>query len=143
MEGGGKVFLEESVLWPKGRYVTTHLVVSKTLLAREPELVRKLLGALIDVTNAINADKEASAKIMNEELKKETGKSLKPEVLENAMKRVEFTWDPIPSSLRESAEDLHAIGFLRKKPEISGIYALDPLNQVLSEKHLPAVKLEE
>jgi len=98
---------------------------------------------LIDVTNAINADKDAAAKIMNEELKRETGKSLKPEVLENAMKRVEFTWDPIPSSLRESAEDLHAVGFLRQTPNITGIYQLDPLNQVLEGKHLPSVKLEE
>ncbi len=142
LEGGGRVFLEESVLWPKGRYVTTHLVVSKKLLAREPELVRKLLAALVDVTLTINADKAAAAKIMNQELEKETGKNLKPEVLKNALKRVEFTWDPIPSSLRESAEDLHAVGFLRKTPDITGIYALDPLNSVLEERNLPPVKIE-
>jgi len=141
LEGGGKVFLEESTLWPEGRYVTTHLVVNKAFLAHNPELIRKLLTALVDASLAINADKAAAAKIMNDELKKETGKSLKPEVLEKAMKRVEFTWDPVPASLRKSADALHTIGFLRKTPDLNGIYSLDPLNQVLAEKHLPAVNV--
>jgi NitT/TauT family transport system substrate-binding protein len=139
LEGGGQLFLDEKTLWPEGRHVTTHLVVRTRFLAENPELIRKLLSALIEVTQEINADKTAAAKILNAQLKKETGKELRAAVITQAMARVEFTWDPISSSLRKSAEAAHKIGFLRKPPDLRGIYSLAPLNEVLSAKNLPTV----
>ena len=140
LEARGKLYLEEKTLWPGGRYVTTHLIVSKQFLAANPELVRKLLAALVEVTQRINADKASAAPILNAELKKETGKALPAAVIERAMQRVELTWDPIPSSLQACAEAAHAVGFLREKPNLSGIYALKPLDDVLAAKKLPAVQ---
>jgi len=139
IEGGGVVFLEESTLWPEGQYVTTHLVVNKQFLARNREVMKKLLGAHIEVTEAINADKSAAGKILNAELKKETGKALPEAVVAKAMTRVKFTWDPISSSLFKSAEAAHQIGFLRQKPELTGIYELGLLEELLKEKNLPAL----
>jgi NitT/TauT family transport system substrate-binding protein len=139
LEAGGRLFLDEKALWPDGRYVTTHLVVSKKFLAANPGLVEKLLQGLVEVTQQINADKAAAAKILNAEIKKETGKALSDAVLERAFRRVELTWDPIATSLRRSAEAAHKVKFLRQPPNLTGIYALATLNRVLEAKELPAV----
>jgi len=113
LEAGGELFLDEKKLWPNGRYVTTHLAVSKRFLAGNRKLITNLLAALVEVTQQINADKAAAAQVLNAELKRETGKALPDAVIARAMERVEFTWDPISSSLRKSAEAAHKIGFLR------------------------------
>ena len=140
IEGGGKLALDEKTLWPDGRYVTTQLVVSRAFFNANPAVVRKLIAAHVEATQQINADKVAAGKILNAELKKETGKSLKPEVIARAMERVEFTWDPVSASLVKSAEGAHKLLFLRKPPELTGIYNLEPLNDVLKEKNLPPVE---
>jgi NitT/TauT family transport system substrate-binding protein len=140
IEGGGRLFLEEKALWPNGKFVTTHLVVSKGYLAGHQEIVKKLIAGLVEVTARINADKTAAAVILNEQIKKETGKTLKAEVIQKAMSRVEFTWDPICSSLKKSADAAHTVGFTRKVPALGGIYSLNLLNEVLKEKNLPLVE---
>ena len=139
LEGAGRLFLEEKNLWPEGRYVTTHLVMNKRFLIEKQELTRKLLGAHVAITRQINADKTAAAKILNEQLKKETGKALRPEVITVALDRVELTWDPVASSLRKSAEVSHTVGFLKKAPRLEGIYSLKLLNEVLRENNLSEV----
>jgi NitT/TauT family transport system substrate-binding protein len=139
LEGGGELFLEEKTLWPGGKYVTTHLVVSKDFLAGNRDAVRNLLGALIEVTEKINADKNAAIPILNQQLKKETGKPLQDDVIQRAMARVEFTWDPIGESLKKSAEAARRIGFSRSEPNLTGIYSLRLLNDLLKEKNLPPV----
>jgi NitT/TauT family transport system substrate-binding protein len=139
LEGQGRLFLDEKTLWPDGRYVTTHLIVSRQYLAGHRDLLKKLLAAHVEVTQQINADKTAAATILNGQLKKETGKALKAEVIARALDRVELTWDPIASSLRRSAEMAYQIHFLRKPPQLDGLYSLDLLNGVLREKGLPEV----
>ena len=140
VEGGGQVFLEEKSLWPGGKYVTTHLVVGRAFLADNQETMRRLLAALVEITERINADKTAAAVVLNQQLKKETGKALKDDVIRKAMTRVEFTWDPICASLKQSAQAAHRIGFIRKEPALAGIYALSLLNGVLKERNLPIVE---
>jgi len=137
LEGAGRLFLDEKTLWPDGRYVTTHLVANKSFLTENQELWQKILGAHVEITQRINADKAAAAKVLNDQLKKETGKSLKPEVIARALDRVELTWDPVAASLRKLAETAHKIKFLRTPPQLEGIYSLKLLNTVLREKNLP------
>jgi len=51
-----------------------------------------------------------------------------------------LTWDPIISSLIRSANDPFDIGFLGKtRPDLSGIYDLKLLNEVLKDKGLQIV----
>lgn len=137
VEGGGTLFLDEKDLWPGGRYVTTHLVARKAFVARHRALVKELLRAHVTATLEIRGDPVAAGKVLNQELAKETGKALRSEVVESAMKRIEFTWDPVRTSLYESAASAHSIGFIRKKPDLTGIYDLTLLNEVLSEMNLP------
>ncbi len=140
IEGGGDLFLEEKSLWPDGKYVTTHLVVSRAFLAGRRDTVRKLLAALVETTETINSNKTAAASILNQQLRKETGKALADAVIQKALTRVEFTWDPVCASLKHSAAAARGIGFLRKDPDLRGIYSLDLLNGVLKEKNLRAVE---
>jgi len=60
-------------------------------------------------------------------------------VIQQALQRVQLTWDPIVSSLDKDARDAYQIRFLRREPDLTGIYDLTLLNQVLGEEHLPAV----
>jgi NitT/TauT family transport system substrate-binding protein len=140
VEGGGVLFLDEKTLWPNGKYVTTHLVVSKAYLADHRETVNKLIAALVEVTERINRDKPAAISVLNDQLKKETGKSLKAEVIQKAMSRVEFTWDPVCASLEKSAQASRRIGFIKHPPALGGIYSLSLLNEVLKEKNLPPIE---
>jgi NitT/TauT family transport system substrate-binding protein len=139
LEGGGELFLDEKTRWPQGRYVTTHLIVNKQFLAGNRDLVKRLLRGHVAITQEINRDKQAAGKVLNQELKKETGQTLREEVVTRAMSRVEYTWDPIPSSLHRSAEAAHRAGFLKSKPDLKGIYDLGPLNEVLGEMNLAPV----
>ena len=140
VEGGGQLFLEEKELWPGGRYVTTHLVVNRSYLDRNPAILSNLVVALVEVTQRLNADRTNAITVLNGQLKKETGRALQPEVIGRALNRVELTWDPICASLKSSAEACYRAGFLRAKPVLEGIYSLNLLNAVLKDKNLPPVE---
>jgi NitT/TauT family transport system substrate-binding protein len=141
-EGGGKIYLEESTLWPetKGRYVTTHLVSSVRFQQQQPELLAKFIAAHVELTQWIQANPEEARRLLNAELKAETGRALTEETLVGAWGRLEFTYDPVRESLLKSAADAQRIGFLRKPPNLSPIYVLDPLNAALRARQLPEIK---
>jgi len=142
LEAGGKVYLEESALWPQtgGKYVTTHLASSARFLKERPALLRKWIAAHIELTQWLAANQEEAKRLLNDEIKAETTKALPAATLEGAWKRLQLTWDPVSSSLLKSADDAHRVGFLREKPDLSRIYDLKLLNDVLTEKGLPTVQ---
>ncbi len=143
LEGGGKLFLNEREIWPDGKFVTTHVIVSSKFLKEHPDLVKKWIAAHVDLTNWINKNPEEAKKILNEEIKRETGKALPQNVLDESLKRIDITYDPITSSLFKSARWAFEQGFLgSKQPDLSNIYDLTILNEVLREKGLQPVKLE-
>jgi NitT/TauT family transport system substrate-binding protein len=114
--------------------------VNRTFLADNHDVVRNLIAALVEVTSRINSNKAAAIPVLNDQIKRETGKALKAEVIQKAMTRIELTWDPFCSSLRKSAEASHRIGFLRAAPRLEGLYSLGLLNEVLKEGNLPPVE---
>lgn len=140
LEAKGKIYLEESALWPQGRYVTTHLVSSVKFLNDQPGLLRKWLAAHVELTEWIRQHPDEAKKILNEEIKAETTKALPQVTLDSAWQRLEITFDPVSASLKKSAEDAHRIGFLREQPELSRIYDLKLLNEVLREKGIAEVR---
>jgi NitT/TauT family transport system substrate-binding protein len=143
LEGGGRPFLDERELWPNGQFVTTHLIVSTKFLKDQPDLVKKWVAAHVELTEWINKNPEEAKGVLNKELKRETGKALPENVLNESLKRIEITYDPIASSLFGSAKAAFEQGFLGdEQPDLSGIYELTFLNEVLVEKGLKPVKLE-
>jgi NitT/TauT family transport system substrate-binding protein len=133
-EGNGRRFLDERDLWPQGRFITCHLVVSTKFLADNPELVKKWLRAHVELTEWINGHQPEAKKILNLEVRAETGKAVPPTELDEAFARFEVTYDPLRSSLMTAAKSSFDAGFLgRQMPDLSGLYDLTLLNQVLAE----------
>lgn len=140
-EAGGVILVDERNLWPDGQFVTANIIVNKKFLDAHPDIVKKWLGAHVELTRWINDHPEDAKKTANDEIKRLTGKALAAKVLDEAWQRLEVTYDPIPSSLFASADRAFQLGFLGKdKPDLSGIYDLTLLNQVLAERGLEAVK---
>ena len=60
-------------------------------------------------------------------------------MLNASLSRIDFTSDPIRLSLFQDASDAYNLGFLPENPDVSGIYDLTILDQVLQERGLPSV----
>ena len=142
LEAKGKIYLEERDLWKEtdGRYVTTHLVSSAKFLQSDAALLKKFIAAHIELTDWINKNVEEAKQLLNAELKAETTRALPQETLDRSWKRLELTHDPVSASLMKSAADAHRIGFLKEKPDLTRIYDLKLLNDILKEKGVSEVK---
>lgn len=139
-EANGRVFLDERSLWPNGKFVTGDIIVSQSFLKRHPQIVKAWLAAHVDLTQRINADQKKYQTILNRELVNITGAALPPKIMEQAFTRFDLTYDPAVKTLIVSANRAYRLGFLGKeKPDLSGIYDLTLLNQVLKAKKLPQI----
>jgi NitT/TauT family transport system substrate-binding protein len=141
-EANARIFLDERDLWPpKGQFVTGHIVARTDYLQSNPDVIKKLLTAHVNETEWINSHKEEAIKAFNVELKKLTGQAIPEDQLRGALSRLELTYDPIKVSLFQSANSAFDIGFLGKtRSDLSGIYDLKVLDEVLSEKRLPTIE---
>jgi NitT/TauT family transport system substrate-binding protein len=141
-ETKGKIFLNESSLWPEtdGQYVTTHLVVSTEFLEKHPDIVKKWLLAHVELTDWINANSDEAKEIIAKEFKAETSVSISHEILNQALENLKFTNDPITLSLSKYAKEAYQLGFIKADINIEGIYDLKLLNEVLTEKGKSTIK---
>lgn len=140
-EGNGRLFLDERTLWPQGQFITCHLIVATKFLKENPELVRNWVRAHVELTDWINANLPEAKKVLNEQIRKETGKALPEPVLDEAFGRLQVTYDPLRSSLMNAARFAFDAGFLGKQmPDLNGMYDLTSLNQVLGEKGKKAIQ---
>ncbi len=134
-DGGGRIFIDERDLWPNRQFATTELIVSPKFLKQHPDVVKNFLRVHVELTQWIDKNQAQAKQIMNQQLQKEIGKPLPPEILDDAFSRMQVTYDPIRSSLAKSTQQAFAEGFLgRTQPDISGLYDLTLLNEVLQEK---------
>lgn len=140
-EGNGKIFLDERSIWPEGEFVTAHVIVYRKFLDNHRELVKKWIAAHVELTGWINENKQGAKTILNQELKKLTGKSLPEDIIDDAFGRLKITYDPVKNSLFTSVRWAFEQGFIGPKlPDISGIYDLSILNEVLKEKGLNPIR---
>ncbi len=140
-EGNGHLFLDERTLWPNGQFVCANLIVSTKFLKEHPDVVKNWLRAHVELTEWINAHLLEAKKVLNQQIQKETGKALPDGLLDEAFARLQVTYDPLRASLLTSAKSAYEAGFLgRKMPDLSSLYDLSLLNQVLSEKGKKAVQ---
>jgi NitT/TauT family transport system substrate-binding protein len=134
-EGNGRLFVDERTLWPNGQFVIGLLVVNTKFLREHAELVKDWIRAEVDLTDWINSHPVESKKLLNQQIQAETGKALPTVVLDEAFGRMQVTYDPLHSALTTAAQQAFDDGFLgRQRPDLSRLYDLTLLNQVLAEK---------
>jgi len=132
-EANGRVFLDERTLWPQGQFLTTELIVSTKFLQAHPDLVKKWLQAHVELTDWINGHVPEAKQILNQQIQKETGKALAAPVLDDSFSHLQVTYDPLRQQLLRAAQLAFDAGFLgRQMPDLSRIYDLTLLNQVLT-----------
>ena len=142
-EAGGRILIDERTLWPPdGKFVTANIVARTDYLQQNPEVVKELLAANVNETSWITNHTDTAIKAFNTEFKKLTGKTLAENELRQAWSRIQFTYDPLKLSLFQGANSAYDLGFLAKgepRPDVSGIYDLTILNEVLKEKGLQPI----
>lgn len=126
-ETRAKVLMDESVLWPEtgGRFVTTHLACRAVFLKENREIVRAWVKAHEELTDWLKSNPVEARRIVNEELKLETGRGIAPAVLKEAWGKVEFTVDPLRLTLERMASNAYSLGLTRHKPALERLYHLE------------------
>jgi len=140
-EGNWRLFVDERTLWPNGQFVIGLLVVNTKFLNAHPDLVKNWIRANLDLTDWINAHQAEAKKLLNQQIQRETGKALPSAVLDDSFSRLQITYDPLHAQLNAAAKQAFDAGFLgRQMPDLSRLYDLALLNQVLAEKNRKAIE---
>ena len=162
---------ERNLWPPDGKFVTTNIIVRTDYLKNNPETIKKLIDAHIDETiwinntlkdsrtgnftgasgneeNQTNDDLgnngvETFIHSFNDGLKRITGNTVPEDELRDALQRLEFTYDPLEKTLFRMADDAYELGLIGRgnKPDLTNIYDLSLLNEVLEERNLPVDNL--
>ncbi len=138
VEGSGKVLVDERDLWPGGSFITTNLIVSTQFLNDHPKRVKALLEGLYAATSIINANAADAQTVTNAAVSSITGSKLASGVVRAAWPHMTFSLDPLASTLKASADHAHSLGLLANV-NLTGLYDLTLLNQVLTEHGQPTV----
>lgn len=136
----GKVLLDWNQIWRRGNYSTLVVIANTKFMEQHPDLVEKWLAAHVAITRKIEKNPNWGEKIVNEELKKITGKAIPSDIMHQAFVRVVPTYDPVEDSIDDFIQLSFTAGYLKEKSNISGVFALNPLNKVLKESGLPLIK---
>lgn len=140
--GVADVLVNESTLWPPGRFLTANLVVSTIYMQAHPDVVQRLLRANVDSIRFLGEHSRRARKMAEEQLVRAGAPPMSPEVIDAAWRQLTFTWDPVADSMVRVTEDAYAVGVLSARPDgILGIYRLDALNAVLDDDGLPPVEI--
>ena len=134
-EGLGEVYIDEADLWPEGRFVTTHLLVSAPYMEQHPDVVRKLVEANVQAIELMNEDPGTAKAAAQAELIIAGAPSLDQAIIDAAWEKLTFTWDPIAASLEAGADNAFDLGYIDEDPSsILELYRLDVLNAILAER---------
>ncbi len=140
-EGGGKILVDEADLWPQGKYVTTQLIVTTSFLKAHPDVVQKLVDGQVAANDYIKTNPFDAQTDVSDNIAKITGKPIPGDLVIASFKNIEFTDDPIPSSLVKNNKDAAAIEGLTAADSLKGIYDLSFLNKALTAAKEPTVKV--
>ena len=138
-EGGGHILVDEKMLWPNGQFATTVLIVRTEFLNDHPDVVQNLVSANVKTVEWIKKRGEEAKVLVNQQIEAITSKALPKAVIDTAFPNVEFTYDPIQSSVETAAKQAYDLGLLRENPDLADLFSLDILNAVLAKQELAPV----
>lgn len=112
-EGGGRTAVDERTLWPHGQFTTTVVVVRRAFADAHPDAVQDFVRAHVETVAWMQSHAKEAQEIANGELKRLSGKALKPDVLKEAWANVAFTTDPNSDSIQAFAQAARDAGYLK------------------------------
>lgn len=139
VKAGAKVLVDESDLWPGKKFAITVLVVRTDFLKAHPQTVTALLEGDLDASDFIAKDPAKAQQDVSEVIAKVSGKPLNAALTAAAWERLQFTVDPVPSSLVTGAQDAYQVGVLKTEPKLDGLVDLTLLNQLLKSRGRPVI----
>ncbi|ASW56633.1 ABC transporter substrate-binding protein [Plantactinospora sp. KBS50] len=140
VDDGGRVLVDERDEWPGGRFVITNLVVGTKFLKAHPDLVKRLVDGQVAATGLINAHPDEAQRAVADHIGTVTGKPLDLALIRQAWPSITFLNDPIAASLKAGLDHAVAVG-LSQPADLSGLYDLSYLNEVLAARGEPGVPL--
>ncbi|MBI3321913.1 MAG: ABC transporter substrate-binding protein [Candidatus Omnitrophica bacterium] len=136
-EADGRLFLDERDLWQARQFPTAVLVVRTAFLRQHPAIVKQFVQAHQELTVWIADHPQEARTALNDVLARVAGKPLPSRVLEEALTRLDITYDPIPDALVTAAKRASALGYLPAAADrlgnLGGLFDLTWLNEVLRE----------
>ena len=138
IDGKGKLLVNETGLWPGGKFLTTTVIVRTAFLKDHPDVVRNFLKGHVEATDYVNQHPAEAQQAANTAIAQLTGKGLSNAVITAAWKNLTFTWDPLASTLRQEADDAKAVGLLQNT-NLKGLVDVGPVNTVLKAGGKPTV----
>jgi NitT/TauT family transport system substrate-binding protein len=140
-EANCHIFLDERSLWPGGNFSTAELVVSTSFLNAHPDVVEKIIAADVNDTLWIDNNPTIAYPLINNEIANLTSTTpTNSTIFNNATQYLTFTYDPLESSVTQQAQNAYELGFLgTSAPNLTGLYDLTLLNEVLQQRGLPPV----
>jgi NitT/TauT family transport system substrate-binding protein len=137
-EGGGKVLVDEASLWPEGQYVTTQVVVTTGFLEAHPSTVQQLVDAQVAANEYIRTNTADAQSLVQQGIVEATGKPISGDLVIASFENIEFTNDPVASSLAKVNKDQKSLGF-PAADTLKGLYDLKYLNVALRAAKEPTV----
>jgi NitT/TauT family transport system substrate-binding protein len=138
-EGGGKILVDEADLWPSGQYVTTQLVVASGFLKDHEDVVQKLVNGQVAANEFIKSHPFDAQTDVSNNIARITGKAIPGDLVIASFKNIQFTDDPIATSLVKNNKDASKIEGLTAADSLKGIYDLSFLNKALTAAKEPTV----
>ncbi len=112
IEGQGKLLAEEKDLWQSKRFSLTLVVTTPDYLAKHPDVIEKILGVHLRMTQWLSSAPQNWATPLDLALKQLSGKALPPGVVSSSLTHVQFTEEPLEetlSTMNEWAYDLKLV----------------------------------
>ncbi len=133
---GGKVLVDERTLWPGQKFVTTNVIVRRAFLEQNPDTVRAFLEAHLDALEFIEREPGKAQAAVIAKIKAITDQDTDPQAVATAWKAMEFTADPLASTLKESAKHAASVGLLEDEVEdgFADLWDLAPVNAALKAR---------
>ena len=139
VEAGARQLVDEADLWPHGQFATTSVLASQAYLRRYPTQTAAFLAGHIESVGWLNNPKNDRLSVVNTQVKKLTGKSLRSATLQRAMQALTFTANPYASTLAQVARHTYDVGAIDERPNLAGLVDLRSVNAELERRGLARV----
>lgn len=136
VKAGGRVLVDEKTLWPDGKFVTTNVIARAAFVQQHPDAVRAFIEAHLDALDEIKANPEAARTAAAAQIRKITEQDLPADVLTASWANLDFTADPLASTLKASADHAADVGLLPNKPSdgFAKLWDVTALNEALAAR---------